>query len=343
MSELLDWYIDYDKFSEEEENLLLSLREEEPNFTTDDEFKMLEDEFFNRMPFCNISSENRYLRFDVSGTAIIDKVFEKEVDDDTLVISTRFEHNAVWDALSRCKNVYKFESLKNYDLNEIAKLLNKYKKVFVYIIGTQLMTGEITPQNFFIKLKSLLINHNKPHKMLIDDVHGMFITPRDYTLFDYVLYTAHSLVCDYNMGCLISKENDIGIPAYNWGKDYLKRLDLVLSRKEKLYMFKNILYQYFSEILESDRYNLIPATTQHIFSIETTGVYFTKKMCKDLFDYRIKIDEENYYHSHIRIRFQEFIRQSPENIYKGINLLLDTLKNLEEYFDNENYLNMQYE
>lgn len=59
----------------------------------------------------------------------------------------------------------------------------------------------------------------------------MFITPRDYRIFDYVLYTAHSLVTEYDMGILISKEHKFGKLALNWGEEYLKRLDIVLNKK----------------------------------------------------------------------------------------------------------------
>jgi hypothetical protein len=41
---------------------------------------------------------------------------------------------------------------------------------------------------------------------MIDDVHGMFLIPRDYSIFDYILYTAHSLIPNYEMGFLISKK-----------------------------------------------------------------------------------------------------------------------------------------
>lgn len=345
LNDLVEWYINYKGFTKEEEDLLLSLRDDTPTFDTDENFKKLEQEYFDRMPYCNISTENRCIRFGESGTSLINQVFEKEVDDDTLVISTRYEHNAVQDWFEKVKHLEKLviEDITQFNYPKIAKAIEGHKKVFVYIIGTQLMTGEITPQLFFIGLKDLLEKSGKPYKIMIDDVHGMFLTPRDYSIFDYVLYTAHSLVCDYNMGCLISKDGSIGLKAYNWGKDYLKRLDLVLARKDKLFMFKNVLAQYFAELLGDPRYKLLPGTTQHIFSIETTGIYFTPTMTSKLFEYRIKIDPENYYHNHIRIRFQEFCRQSPENILKGIDLLYNTLEQIHEMYDNENYRQMKYE
>lgn len=345
MHNLVNWYINYKGFTEEEEKLMLELREENPTFVNDDIFKNLEQEYFNRMPYCNISTKDRYLRFDESGTALINKIFEKEVDDNTLVITTRYEHNAVKDCLDKCKNVLTLvlEDLTSFDFSKISEEIKGYNKIFVYVIGTQLMTGEITPQMFYVELKQLLENNNKHFKIMIDDVHGMFLTPRDYSIFDYVLYTAHSLVCDYNMGILISKEDDIGIKAYNWGINYLKRLDLVLDRKDKLFMFKNVLAQYFCKILGDKRFKLLTPTTQHIFSIETTGMYFTKKMRDNLFEYRIKIDEENYYHNHIRIRFQEFCRQKPENILKGLELLYKTIEQIDEVWDNENYRMLKYE
>lgn len=104
----------------------------------------------DRMLYCNINSKNRYIRFDESGTAIIRKIFKKEVDDDTLVITTNYEHTAVQECVQNCNNVYKFDmdKIRNYKTNEVMFLAKKYKKVFVYIIGTSLASGEIIPQLF---------------------------------------------------------------------------------------------------------------------------------------------------------------------------------------------------
>ena len=322
--DLIKWYLNSDGYNEEEIEKLNMVRVENGITSSNEEFKRLTQEFIDRMPYANISSDNRFITFGESGTYLIQKIFEKEVDDDTLVISTDYEHNAVQDCLNKCKNVYKFKNdkIRSYFTDELVRLSKNYKKVFVYIIGTQLSTGEITPQLFFDKLKDELVKNNIEHKILIDDVHGMFITPRNYDMFDYVLYTAHSLVTMYDMGMLISKTDDIGFKYYNWGVNYLERLDIVLKRKVKLMMFKNIMFQLLNKLFSDKKYfDYYNYTTNHIFSVQTRHIFYTKEEYDILDSYKIRIAERPMEVSWLRIRYQEFSKQTVERAIEGLNYL----------------------
>ena len=322
IKDMIKWVIDYKRFTPEERALLNTPREEK--IIQSNEFLDLVQEYFSRMPYCNISNKDRYITFNDSGTSFIKDIFDYEVDDNTLVISTLYEHGSVKDQLSHCKNVLYLDFEKDIRAQNITKILEeakKYKKVFVYIIGTQICTGEITPQNFFESLKEALVKENINHKILIDDVHGMFVVPRDYSFFDYILYTAHSMVRNYEMGLLISREKRFGIEAYNWGKDYLPRLDLILNRKDKMLYFNLAFYQYFSEVLSNKYFSTYVNTVDHIFAIKTQDLYFTENMFSNLDKYDIRLSEHNMFENFIEIRFQEFITHTYEEIEEGLNLL----------------------
>ena len=325
MDDLIKWYLENNTYTEEERSLLKTFRQELPVLDETDKFKELEQEYFNRMPFCNISSNDRCVRFDESGSSFINKVFDKEVDDDTLVVSTTYEHGSVQKRLKEVKNLLLLNSdndIRGYQIDKIIKEAKKYKKVFLYIIGTQLSTGEITPQLFFEDVKEALVKNNIEHKILIDDVHGMFVTPRDYRIFDYILYTAHSLVNEYEMGILISKDGDLGMKAYNWGSEYLKRLDIILSKKEKMMQFKNIMIQYLNKLIaDTSTFRLYTQTANHIFAVETKGLYYTEDEYNKLDSYKIRVSEHKIANSWIRIRFQEFTRQTPEKAIEGLKYL----------------------
>ena len=329
MDKLIEWYLCQDPYTEEEKELLKTLRPEFPEIVDNDTYSELEKEYFNRMPFCNISSNTHCIRFDESGSSFINKIFDKEVDDDTLVVSTTYEHGSVQKRLKEVKNILLLNSdndIRGYNIEKVINEAKKYKKTFVYIIGTQLSTGEITPQMFFEELKQEFINNNINHKILIDDVHGMFVTPRDYRIFDYVLYTAHSLVNEYEMGVLISKENDLGLQAYNWGSEYLKRLDIILSKKEKMMQFKNIMIQYLNKLIaDTSTFRLYNQTANHIFAVETKGIYYSEKEYDKLDSYKIRVSEHKIANSWIRIRFQEFTRQTPEKAIEGLHYLFKVI------------------
>ena len=329
LDEYIKWYLEDDALSKEESLSLRIAREATPDVVSEEKFKPLAQQYFDRMPHCNISAEDRVLAFDESGTAFIDAIFKKEVDDDTLVISTSYEHSSVQKQLSVVKNKLLLTSdcdIRGYNINPIITEAKKYKKVFVYIIGTQLSTGEITPQLFFEELKDNFVKHNIEHKIMIDDVHGMFIVPRDYRIYDYILYTAHSLVTEYDMGILVSKEYISGKRAYNWGKEYLEKLDIVLSKKRKMLQFKNTMIQYFNEYLShTDMFRLYQFTSDHIFAVETTGINYTKENWEELDSYKIRVSEHPMLKNWIRIRFQEFSRLTPEKAIEGLHCLCKLL------------------
>ena len=223
-----------------------------PEITSNDKFNELTNEYFSLMPYCNCSSENKDLSFEVSATTFINKLFEIYVDDDTLVISSDSEHPNVKKQINKCKNTLilsHYTDIRGYNIEKIINESKKYKKVFVYIIGTRNDTGEITPQLFFEELKKTFINNNINHIIVLDDVQGMFLVPRDYRLFDYVIGTAHALSIGYDMGIMISNSYLTGIKAYNWGKEYLKSLSVILKRKNKMNIFRDVLIQYYSKYL----------------------------------------------------------------------------------------------
>lgn len=330
MDNLLKWYMDIDKYTINEQNTLRIARQGYPEEADEITYKNLMQEYFDRMPFCNITANNRYITFDESGTFFIDKIFANEIDDDTLVISTKYEHGSVQKQLAIVKNKLLLDSdkeIRAYNFDKIIKEIKNYKKVFVYIIGTQLSTGEITPQAFFIELKNILVKNNIQHKILIDDVHGMFLVPRDYSMFDYVLYTAHSLVREYDMGVLISKDGKYGKKAYNWGKEYLEKLDIILKYRLKMNMFRNILIQCLNNIIsDTTIFRLYTQVVDHIFAVETTGLYYTEEEWNKLDSYYIRVSEHPIYKSWIRIRFQEFSRLPTDKALEGLQYLIKLLK-----------------
>lgn len=253
-----------------------------PTFTEEEKFDILTNEFFNRMPFCNCNHTNKDLSFNISATSFINMLFNRYVDEDTLVISSDNEHPSVKNKLSECKNVLilsHYDIIRRYNLDYIINASKQYKKVFVYIIGTRNDTGEITPQNFFIDLKKEFIKNSIEHTLVLDDVQGMFVVPRDYTIFDYVIGTGHAMITNFDLGILISNHYIGGYKAYNWGKWYLERLDILLKRKDKMNMFSQVLEQYFSrDILKESRCLAQPLSSPAIFYMKLED----KELDKDI-------------------------------------------------------------
>ena len=327
MKEAFEYWLNYKKLSEEELIRLNTIREEDKIFSNESDYKQLEDELFSKMPFCQLNSENAHITVSPTASELIEKLFETFVNDDTLIISTSVEHPSVVNARNKQKNIYNlhyYDEIKQLNLSKLKSSIKCFKKVFVYIIGAQISTGEITTQVFFKKLKQTLDENNIESIFVLDDVHGMYIYPRDYSFFNFIIGTAHALIRPYDMGILIhndtlnKQEYKIGEKVYNWVYQYITKLDTILERKDKLFMLGQILNEYFAKYTDFQRYtDNIP----NIYAIKTPYKTFTQKMRDNLDVYEIRLEiADKTQGGIIRFRAQQFIT-FPDYLLKGLNVL----------------------
>ena len=85
--------------------------------------------------------------------------------------------------------------------------MKKFKNVFVYVIGLSSGDNFYCSNEWFSRLKSVLLAMGKPHIFTIDAVQELFLLPRDYSMFDYVIGTAHAIVPQYDVGMVLSKHS----------------------------------------------------------------------------------------------------------------------------------------
>jgi cysteine sulfinate desulfinase/cysteine desulfurase-like protein len=148
--------------------------------------------------------------FDESATKIIDRLFTQYVNDDTLVITSSSEHPSVYNNLQKCKHVLKLFSVCGYNSTvHLEDEMKKFKNVFVYVIGLSSGDNFYCSNEWFSRLKSALLAMGKSHIFTIDAVQELFLLPRDYSMFDYVIGTAHAIIPSYDIGMVMSK-NYIG-------------------------------------------------------------------------------------------------------------------------------------
>lgn len=265
-------------------------------------------------------------------TNLIKGLFDNLYDDKTIVISTMQEHVNVLNIL-KDKNVHYVD----FEINTYSEIINDCcniddiinKKIIIYISGTQVKTGTIIQNIFFCNLlENLHIRGCTNIITVLDDVQGMFILDRDYTLYDYIIGTAHSLCPYYDSGFLIQNRLDFNFGDTNslWLEGYLQRLKIILSRKHLLKQFFNVCYDHFNCLFKQygikvyDKY-----VYGNIFAFNLGNVSFSDNEGKSLFNKRIflhtPIDITNKHSgSSIKIRAQEFMRFS-ECIDKGVPYL----------------------
>ena len=191
------------------------------------------------LKYSHISDYN--FTFAPCATDLIKRLFKKYVDDDTLVLTTTCEHPNVLEILKKYKNVkYVMEGQRLKDF----KLTKQYKRIFVYMIGTICATGYIVLDQEF----DLIINEAKQHSKevitVIDAVQELFLLPRDYSRFDYIIGTAHALIKNYDTGILLSKKSDIGKHLYT-AKPFTTILTNLLKRNVYLNEFHTLMRMEF--------------------------------------------------------------------------------------------------
>ena len=164
----------------------------------------------SELPFQFNGCNNWRFSFGKCATDLIQLLFDRYVDDDTLVITSMQEHPKVCSILSKCKNVmHLIDDGKLYDmpLECFVKEVKRYRRVFVYAIGTSCGNGQHVPQNVFYTIKRMLQLSKVEHIFTIDAVQELFLLPRDYSMFDYVIGTAHAIVPQYDVGMVLSKHS----------------------------------------------------------------------------------------------------------------------------------------
>ena len=111
---------------------------------------------FSMIPFN--SFKYNHLTVDTCATNIINNLFDKYVDDDTLVITTGSEHHSVRNNLNKCKNVVNFvcrgEIRQDID---IINTIKPFKKVFIYMIVHGLIIIHLAISCIWLKLCLLVI------------------------------------------------------------------------------------------------------------------------------------------------------------------------------------------
>lgn len=303
----------------------------------EEKFKILTEEFFKRMPFCNCRFDNKDLSFEISATTFIKYLFNTYVDDNTLVITSDSEHPNVKKERDLCKNVLilnHYSDIRAYKFSRILSEAKKYKKVFVYVIGTRNDTGEITPQSFFEQLKEQFLKNRIEHKIILDDVQGMFMIPRDYRIFDYVIGTAHAICNGFDMGILISNKYEIGKKAYNWGQEYIKSLDIVLKRWNKVSLFRQVLNGYYNSYIKNKEVLAKEPVAPFIFHLKTQPYYLSDNILQKLSEINLLVSNPNISeNTFIQLRSHWFIKDQ-HLLLKCIAIIDYLLKNSKNFDEN---------
>lgn len=293
------------------------------------------DMLFNRAFHSNLS-KTHWLKVSQCATNLIKEIFNCLHDDNCLIISTQQEHTNVLDILKdKTVHYIDFQTTSEKEIIKSCKIASSsYNKVIIYISGTQIKTGRVIDNSFFIDLKNIL--GDKEIYMILDDVQGMFMIPRSYRPFDFVIGTAHSLIEGYDTGFVILKNEfrnrfKIGIENCRWVSEYLPLLDIMIKRRKQISEFHAIMEEYCGSLISENNFKIYDNQANHIFSFDCNKLPFTSNIEILMNKYRISIDSVDGTmkpQTSIRFRAQEVIKYFDifDEGYSKLKILIDILK-----------------
>ena len=344
MNKLTEWWVNYQALSEQELDTINQHCPYDNRLEDKARWDKAEYKMKSMVPLGD-TLKGHQLYIAENATSFINYLFDKHLDNNTLLVTSTVEHDSVRKAVKEhnrenndhvCLRYTK--GIDSLNISKVAEAIQskKYTKVFVYIIGTQITTGEITSQKFYEKLKSYIESQGLEVVMVIDDVHGLFLLPRDYSIFDYVICTAHALIRCWDMGIMFSKTPETyGNKYYNWLEIYNDLLNLMLSKSNKLACFSNVMKEEFIEYLSNTYIELIPDSVSHIFSLKVyckPKLAYTQELWQKFADNEVRLETASYDNDdmfYIRMRASQFIT-FPEMLFNAIPLIKELLNHIIE-------------
>lgn len=188
----------------------------------------------------NISGYN--FSFGMCCTDLIRSLFEEFVTRNTIVISSRRDHPSVANCLNafECKELIYlddgtyleagsgpdtrlFRNSEDFSIRKLADRLavKDYDNIFFISYGTYVCDGEVRDNKFFEKIFKVCDMHCENTVKVLDDCQGCLWIERDYSIYDYILWTAHATIYMFDAGILLSKQNLPALGMNNVGEEYL--------------------------------------------------------------------------------------------------------------------------
>lgn len=182
--------------------------------------------------------------FDLCCSNLIKSLFKKFVGPKTIVISSRRDHPSVEECLKtfECKELIYLDdgiylnsegggdsdprlnrNSNDFSVRKLSdRLSNKdYDNIFFLSYGTNVCDGEVRDNRFFRRIFSVCDSHCENTIKVLDDCQGSLWIERDYSIFDYVLWTAHATLYLFDVGILLSAPNAPKLGVYDVGEEFL--------------------------------------------------------------------------------------------------------------------------
>lgn len=211
-----------------------------------EEQKQFEELFYPLIKDNNVNINDWSVIFDTKARLICSKLLGQLVDNETVLITSTNEHDCLYNFVNNHPNVNVIYFNLDEPESSIVENLNrqlegsKYKKAVVWGIGTVIDNGIKIPDSLYKRIKITLIKLNLEPVLIVDDCQAMYLTTRDYSLFDFVLGTGHVVYKTFDVGILLYKKKhklNFGYTNLEMITTYINNLQIILKRKNELLSF----------------------------------------------------------------------------------------------------------
>lgn len=261
-----------------------------------------------------------------NGTTILNDIFSRYITSNTFVVAT-VNHEIILEYTNNIPNCY-YITAEDINCPNIEKIITQYKasncdNIFIYL--NSIVDGKLLYNDFVSQLINNLQIENINYSSVYDAVSSLFIVPENYELFDYIVFSGHSIIPYYNLGLLFSKKNtNFGYSDLTKTTQYYELLVKFLNNRDKIYMFNYFMEQYFKDFVFDNKLKFISNSCLGIVYIKIVDPLYKKiisKQIENLNCYGIYFDE-----TFVQIRLTFLLSEDTTKIINSLNKLKDVMK-----------------
>lgn len=281
---------------------------------TEKQGKELDRRFFE-LTHSDLTTDNYTIGYSLGATELICKILARYRD--YFVIFIGEPHPNPNKAVPQFG--MEFAKFKNVEAIKGYQLPKGVKNVLIYFTSTCYQTGEIHNVDAVISFIDNLKKDGISVVAVNDAVQQLFFIPSKYTTFDYIIYTAHSIIGGFNMGICIYRKvcQPIGERWYSDVKNHIDALEKLLPLNG-LDNFQNKYFKAFENEIRAKRLIPLKNSAKHFFVAQ---IVQNPNIIERLFDNHFLERYDNKYY--IKMRLQQ---DSIENFTSAVNYIKNLLR-----------------
>ena len=280
--------------------------------------------------------------FEYCCSELIKNIFDEYVTQSTIIITSRRDHPSVETCLQTypCAEIIYLDDgdyvesdqtieprlrrpnvAKEFSLRKLSERLSRkdYSNILFLSYGSNVCDGEVRENRVFQHIFQVCEEYCENTIKVLDDCQGCMWIDRDYSLFDYVLWTAHATLYAFDVGIMMSKPGIKPLGIHNVGEEFL------FDNYKRLLMNREFALSWNRCLTEATGVHL--SNAPHLFNLKFTKDYpdsYFRDIQRDKPNIskitNINIEAQRY----IRLRVEPFMNDKGKfTLLRALRFILD--------------------